>query len=174
MIWNDLLKAGFIPPFLVIIGSLKRKYCMNKTLITFIVIILLAGTAFADNKESINNIFGVKLGLFGGGNIDVDGTDGYEYEFDTESGFKGGIFWDHRLTNRIFIGLSADATEIEPFMKKKLLIGISAITKIEMLQDNDQLSIKPGFGVGYALLGEIKSGSYSIENSNYFTVIAFL
>ncbi len=145
---------------------------MNRSLVFIAVLlvctIMISDGAWAGDFPKTGHIFGIRGGLFGGGDIDIN-----DWEYQTENYYTIGGFWDMPITKNLYAGLSLDfnGVNVKVFRHKMedVLINTSLNIKGHFPFHDHQVVFQPGIGFGYAIMDEF----IIIRDSDYLTMRAF-
>ncbi len=146
---------------------------MKRHLTIAVTLLLLAASTTASSDFSEGETYtGVKAGVIGSGNVDIDGT-----EIDHSTGFSLGLCYDFPLGERVHYGISIDMHRMkwsgtdENFQGEdtETLLDLGLAWKYMLVTSEDRFAIRPGLGVGFGTVRRRQT----LNGTNYLTVKAF-
>jgi len=116
-------------------------------------------------EKKINSKFGLRFGYYGGGDMEVE-----DFNFETESGFIGGVYFDYPLKGSFMPGFSIDINEIViPHgggnETSKTSLQLALTLKRPFPVNKGKMYLRPGIGFGLGFVPEI----YFVDNSLHYT-----
>jgi len=123
-----------------------------------------------DRREVKQTILGLKVGLFGSGDVTI--KNGWKYNAKLESGYSLAAFVDFRTRSMTSLGLSLEMHHIQPSAMDiaKNMLDISMNLKGAFHTSRTRLVVRPCLGLGFGLLGGERVGWFTAHSSNYFIV----
>lgn len=134
--------------------------------VIFIALLAFCSNSNAGDITAKSTVLGVKAGLITGGEFWVED---YPYDMETDMSFSFGSYLDHKLGEKITGGLYLDAHNFSVYEENKLFMDMGITIKALIGSSKSKLTIKPGIGFGYGMLGELKPLA---DASNYFMLRA--
>jgi hypothetical protein len=125
--------------------------------------------ALAGDIREQQTTYGFKVGLITPGIWYVG-----DYEYEPDAGYTLGGFLDYKLGPKISGGLALDIHKFNAYEESGTLFDIGVTLKALIYGANSKFVFRPGFGIGYGMLGEMgiyESSTYMLLKGNVEMVI---
>jgi hypothetical protein len=138
------------------------------------IVLCAVSSAPASDYEFGESYTGLKFGLIGSGSVDLR-----SYNIDQRAGMSAGFFFDQPFGSRLHYSFSGDLMKMSWRGKRQTyrwdesewLLDLSVNLKGNLFSSNSPVGLRPGLGVGVAVLGKMEEAG--VAGSSYITVKAF-
>ncbi len=89
-------------------------------------------------------------------------------DYETKVGLSGQVFVDMPLTSKGLIGITIDLHDINVRRHRQVVLDVGMTLKFPIYGKRNRPAVRPGIGVGYAMLAKVSD----IESSTYLSVRA--
>ena len=123
-----------------------------------------ASCCCAGNTPKGNSMFGIKIGIFGDGDIKID-----DKRISVEGGNIYGAFLDIPVYKRLCTGFAVDIGDYDFRVENSQFLDVSLVLKLKLGNPNQKVFLRPAVAFGYGKLNKV----LNLSESSYFTIQVF-
>jgi len=143
-------------------------------LMTATIVLWVSSSAMASDYEFGESYTGFKFGLVGSGRVELR-----RFDIDQRAGMSAGFFFDLPFGSRLHYSFAADLLKMSwrgqrnsfRWDESEWLLDLSVNLKGNLFSANSPIGLRPGLGVGVAILGKMETTG--VAGSSYVTVKTF-
>jgi hypothetical protein len=134
----------------------------RSAVMTVTIVVGMSSFALASDYEFGESYTGFKFGLIGSGAVDLG-----RHNIDQRAGMSAGFFFDQPFGSRLHYSFAADLLKMSwrgqrdsyRWDESEWLLDLSVNLKGNLLSANSPVGLRPGLGVGVAILGKMEAAN---------------